>query len=356
MPHDSGAAGVDSPADQLRLSLQQQWDAPPVAAAVVVLKAMGVDAGELDADGLRATLFFPTAADAGRYAGAIRVLAPGGGRKELKGSEKKIAVALLTLLYLSHLRPSRSTAQSFAAAFVLADGLASLAGLLEHANLHIRAQAVETLKLLTAGSEDVGDDDDDGYELLDWFGDASRDPQRALNGKLAGLADDGSFIGGLLANRGKGASYPGGGYACMQLLAFWLSWVRLWASAAEQRRGGGDRVSRPAGRKRGAGQEGVLASHVEHLAAMRYHARHGATRVAPRWLMRPTCAPPSRRATTHRDRTTPCEPASARAAAAAAARSPGAAAALRVAQAAAEPAAARGAERLGGGRGGRARG
>ena len=163
------------------------------------------------------TLFAPRPEHAPRYVRAVSRLAG-------DDAHKKLAVTHLTLLYMGHLRGAGGRAREFVAAFVLAGGLVALAAVSTHANLHVRAQAVESLKLVLCGDDD-GDD-----ELIDWFADergahAAARRQSALNERLLALADEATgFVSGLLANRAD--SYPGGGLACLNILAFWLSWAR----------------------------------------------------------------------------------------------------------------------------------
>ena len=139
-------------------------------------------------------------------------------------AQKKLAVTHLTLLYMGHLRAAAGGAREFAEAFVLAGGLAALASVSTHANLHVRAQAVESLKLVLCG-DDEGDD-----EVIHWYAEvrgaaAAARRQSALNERVLALADEATgFVSGLLANRAE--SYPGGGLACLNILAFWLSWAR----------------------------------------------------------------------------------------------------------------------------------
>lgn len=105
--------------------------------------------------------------------------------------------------------------------FILNDGFEALIEYLDADNLYERSQAMETMMSLT------------DCDFFDWFAPAKTYEQQQLHLKLisilTSLPADGNknqnyFIEKLLKNRLN--SYPGGSLRALQLLAFWLSWVR----------------------------------------------------------------------------------------------------------------------------------
>ena len=80
-------------------------------------------------------------------------------------------------------------------------------------NLYLRGQAFEVLLSIT------------DCDTFDWFQHhEGNTTTRALHHRLMGLSQHPNFLAGLLDNRTR--SYPGGSLRALQLLAFWISWVR----------------------------------------------------------------------------------------------------------------------------------
>jgi hypothetical protein len=80
-------------------------------------------------------------------------------------------------------------------------------------NFYLRGQAFEILLSVT------------DCDTFDWFQHhGGNTTSRALHHRLMGLSQHPNFLCGLLENRRK--SYPGGSLRALQLLAFWISWVR----------------------------------------------------------------------------------------------------------------------------------
>ena len=81
------------------------------------------------------------------------------------------------------------------------------------ANLYYRGQAFEILLSIT------------DCDSFDWFQphDGST-TKKILQSRFLSLSDNPDFLSGLIENRKK--SYPGGSFRALQLLAFWISWVR----------------------------------------------------------------------------------------------------------------------------------
>lgn len=83
--------------------------------------------------------------------------------------------------------------------------------LFTHTNLYIRSQSIDSFYLITSHPD------------FDWFVGADgggKEIHRQLQ-----IINKFGFIDALLFNANN--SYPGGSYICLQILAFWLSWIRL---------------------------------------------------------------------------------------------------------------------------------
>lgn len=96
--------------------------------------------------------------------------------------------------------------------FLCFGGFEALSSLLLCENLYIRGQVVETV--LTAVDCDV----------FDWFEPHCDDRTLLLHKSMLNLARSPRFLRSLLCNRNN--SFPGGGFLCLQIIGFWISWVR----------------------------------------------------------------------------------------------------------------------------------
>jgi hypothetical protein len=96
--------------------------------------------------------------------------------------------------------------------FVIAGGLAELARLVVDSNLYARGQAVETLLSVT---------DCDTY---DWFNTEENAVSNCLTYQLFSMGENDQFLSNLCDNQTE--SYPGGSFHALQIIAFWLSWMR----------------------------------------------------------------------------------------------------------------------------------
>jgi len=114
----------------------------------------------------------------------------------------------LTLLSLVHKHD-----KDFVFDFVLNDGVLALAQLVSHTDLSIRARALESLISVTS-SED-----------LDWFKAPPGPRQQRIHPHLLKVTQF-DFVGELLRNADD--SYPGGGFQALQIVGFYLSWLRLF--------------------------------------------------------------------------------------------------------------------------------
>ena len=65
-------------------------------------------------------------------------------------------------------------------------------------------------------------------DAFDWFSPATELRIERLHGRVLALYTNTAFLSILLKNRTE--SYPGGSMRCLQILAFWLSWVRAMYS------------------------------------------------------------------------------------------------------------------------------
>jgi hypothetical protein len=101
----------------------------------------------------------------------------------------------------------------FLRVFVICEGLGEIIRLLTDTNLYMRGQAAEIF--LSAVDCD----------MFDWFDtNSSGIVTNALHCQLLSLKDSKHFFDAIFSNRDD--SYPGGSLHCLQILAFWLSWVR----------------------------------------------------------------------------------------------------------------------------------
>lgn len=94
--------------------------------------------------------------------------------------------------------------------FAASGGIEVLAAKVGDPDTHIRAHAVELLLKLTADEH--------------WFQPIHDQDVEHMHRSLVALADSVDFVESLLENRYT--SYPGGELACLELLAFWLGWLR----------------------------------------------------------------------------------------------------------------------------------
>jgi hypothetical protein len=97
--------------------------------------------------------------------------------------------------------------------FIIADGLKSLVSLIGNKNLFARGQAMEIFFSIT------------DCDMFDWFADRSDDFGKTLYSKFLEVYSTTPFLDNLMKNRLE--SYPGGSMRSLQLLAFYLSWIRV---------------------------------------------------------------------------------------------------------------------------------
>lgn len=120
---------------------------------------------------------------------------------------RKTAGVLLTLIYLIHRK-----SLAFNQQFIISNGILPLTIMLQYDNLYERSQALEIFLTLT------------DCDSFDWFQHPENSLTQTLHQRMLGLSNYEAFLHNLIANRSH--SYPGGSFRALQLLAFWLSWVR----------------------------------------------------------------------------------------------------------------------------------
>ncbi|ETW09147.1 hypothetical protein H310_01582 [Aphanomyces invadans] len=120
----------------------------------------------------------------------------------------------LAMWYLCHARH-----WSLSSEFVLHGGLHSLVDLFTHENLHFRGQALDVFTQITSNPD------------FDWFQPPTCPEAKSLHGKMLLLANSTDFIRALVSNKDIAAMSL---YA-LQILAFYMSWVRKLYSKGELR-------------------------------------------------------------------------------------------------------------------------
>lgn len=198
--------------------LQAMYDQPPVGDFEFVMhKTFAVEE-------VRKALFDPLDDQVAYYAALLSAAlsTPSGHPLRKTGS------FLLTLLYLIHRYGTsirlwyHSTLTvlcflirknyNFLKEFVVADGLQPIVLMFCHDNLYERSQAMEIFLSIT------------DCDVYDWFATPQTFTDRMMHHKLLTLSENPHFLANLMRNRTE--SYPGGSFRSLQLLAFWLSWVR----------------------------------------------------------------------------------------------------------------------------------
>ncbi|GMH94558.1 hypothetical protein TrST_g12625 [Triparma strigata] len=160
----------------------------------------------LTEDGCRMIQFFPEPKDARLYP------------KLILSSSPSVQIPFTVMLYLSHTYSRGDFA--FAREFIIAGGLNSLTKLAVDENIHLRGQAVDTLLQLTA------------HEGFDWFAEmpsgASLKEKKQIIDLHRGFLNirEHGFVESMIKNAPWEVTFPGGSYLVLQILAFWMSWVR----------------------------------------------------------------------------------------------------------------------------------
>jgi hypothetical protein len=100
--------------------------------------------------------------------------------------------------------------------FILSDGLVTLVDLFKHENLYLRSQAMDIFMAITAP------ENKDGF---DWFSPPKDAADAKLHSAMLTLTQHKNFIKDLLDNYEH--TFPGGSFYALQILAFFMSWVRI---------------------------------------------------------------------------------------------------------------------------------
>lgn len=157
-------------------------------------------------DRARVLMFFPEPLDMAVYPRLVACPPPGA---PMEHPQAGTQISFLAMLYLFHVK-----SWPHAKEFILAGGLDSLAATFVTENLYLRGQALDTFHQLT------------GHEGFDWFRDARSEEDSRLHAALRGLAAS-NFLDLLCQN--SPSPFPGASFLCLQIMAFWLSWMRaLW--------------------------------------------------------------------------------------------------------------------------------
>eukprot|EP00002_Diphylleia_rotans_P018428 TRINITY_DN3567_c0_g6_i1.p1 TRINITY_DN3567_c0_g6~~TRINITY_DN3567_c0_g6_i1.p1 ORF type:complete len:499 (-),score=115.22 TRINITY_DN3567_c0_g6_i1:168-1664(-) len=185
--------------ESLKKGLIKYWERPPITEMELVLGK------RLVLEEIRQMLFFP-----GEEFGPNYVLLLGRPPEDALEDHPmiKVLVPSLSLFYLSHVKD-----WSFVRSFILANGLFSLVDLLVVSNLYLRSQAVDIFMQIT------------NVEMYDWFA-PHTDPKSDLyvNKKMLELSRS-EIVKNLLSN--SRVAFPNGSFYCLQLFAFFASWIRL---------------------------------------------------------------------------------------------------------------------------------
>ena len=185
--------------ERVTLRLKNAFDNPPIEGMETILQQ------RLSYDQARIALFRPLEEQIKYYPLILHgtVSVPSDHPLE------KLRALIISLIYLSHRK-----SWLFLEEFIIAGGLTSLVPLLVDKNLYLRGQIMEILMNIT------------DCDTFDWFQAIENKKSRnyILHVRLLQLAEHPDFLKNLLANRIN--SYPGGSFRALQMMAFWMSWVR----------------------------------------------------------------------------------------------------------------------------------
>ena len=190
----------------IKLGLAKQYDDPPVVQTETVLRQ------NCTKHRLRQMLYWPDKDDATLYPVLIR-----GPPKEAPDNHpsRKVQITFLMALFLKHVKD-----RNFIESFICAGGLQELVPLLNHENLHLRGQAMETCTLLT------------DEELFPWHEEPRENSsiEKAMHQCMLELAKS-NLIKNLVKNispkNSSEETFPGGRGHALRLFAFFVSWLRV---------------------------------------------------------------------------------------------------------------------------------
>ncbi|OQR96995.1 hypothetical protein ACHHYP_12919 [Achlya hypogyna] len=156
-------------------------------------------------------LFTPKAADGQWYAQLVQGPPQGA---PATYPHAVVGQRYLAMMYLCHARR-----WPFAREFILHDGLAVLVSMFDHDDMHMRGQALDTFTQLTSNPD------------FDWFERPSSMEDKALHHKMLLLLDTAGIVQQVVVNK----ETPGLSFCALQILAFYMSWVRKLYSKGELR-------------------------------------------------------------------------------------------------------------------------
>ncbi len=127
--------------------------------------------------------------------------------------QARVQIPFLSVFYLVHVKVWRFTRQ-----FIACGGLRGLVPLIVSENPYVRSQAIDSFMTITSGCPDAS---------FDWFEVPKDHATKVIHQRLFDLTNT-DFLKNVLSNydNSSGKSFPGASAWCLQILAFWLSWMR----------------------------------------------------------------------------------------------------------------------------------
>ena len=220
-------------AEKLKGKMEHPFQSPPISELEYLIQSGGCNLEDTNGDLIsslpvetaRSLLFEPNDRQVELYPLLLRKL-PGcnvdAGDQDSTETElarntaaSRVQPLLWALVYLVHRKSWR-----FLELFVLSGGFAAISETIGDENLYVRGQAIEVMLTIT------------DCDVNDWFKKAGSDSNtRLLHTRLLSCYKDKTFLKNLILNRSS--SYPGGSMRCLQILAFFLSWMRAEYSKDE---------------------------------------------------------------------------------------------------------------------------
>ena len=209
-------------AEKLKEKMTKTHESPPIAELEYLIQSGGYNledenncmVSSLPIEVARSLLFDPSERQIKLYPLLLRRMCGEGDEActetELALNTKATRVQPLfwALVYLVHRKSWK-----FLELFVLSGGLAAVSEMIGDDNLYVRGQAIEIMLSVT------------DCDVYDWFKKAgASENTRLLHTRLLSCYKDENFLKNLILNSTN--SYPGGSMRCLQILAFFLSWMR----------------------------------------------------------------------------------------------------------------------------------
>ena len=206
-------------AEKLKGKMIKTQESPPIAELEFLIQSAGCNlednngcmVSSLPVEVARSILFNPCESQIELYPLLLRRVIDDEACTEAELAQctaaSKIQPLLWALVYLVHRK-----LWSFLEVFVLSGGLIAVSEMIGDNNLYVRGQAIEIMLSIT------------DCDVNDWFKKAGDNNTRLLHTRLLSCYKDDNFLKNLILNRTH--SYPGGSMRCLQILAFFLSWMR----------------------------------------------------------------------------------------------------------------------------------